>query len=229
MFSRANGAKQQRPMAIQNCLHQPCGDTKLATQVESGIASKMRKGKVVDEAKIKEKVKAMDHEIKVVDKQKMKAMDETRMKMMDKKKEMETENSIGPEKETSLEKKMMDENKMMDEKKLMELEAIMEVDFMVAELTQEETDLEMTDQPHGDRNVEMQRRGAESDMEKRKGQVEPERTPAHGPGVAVLGRPPAGVPGPAWAAVTRKAVAIGGTTADNDTKSIRTANKAPAN
>ena len=230
MFSRANGAKQHRPMAIHNCLHQPCGDTKLATQVERGIASKMRKGKVVDEAKIKEKVKAMDHEIKLVDKQKMKAMDETRMKTMEEKKEMETENSIGPEKEASpLEKKMMDKNKMMDEKKMMELEAIMEVDFMAAELTQEETDLEMTDQAHGDRNVEMQRRGAESDMEKRKGQVEPERTPAHEPKMMILKCPPTKTLKPTWAAVTRQVVAIEGTTADNDTKSIRTANKAPVN
>jgi len=220
MFSTANGMKYQRPTAIQDCLHRPCGGTKLARQTEKIIPSKERKEKmmirekVMDEVKTKDKGKEMDHQSKGVDKQKTKVMDKIKMKTMDEKKLIE-EKSSGPEKKISL------EEKMTDRRKVAELEAIMKVNFMANDKIQEDVDLEMSDQLHEVLDVELQKGEAGADMQKGKGQVEAEWTPTQQSKITILKPPSTKTPKPTWAAITRRAVRSGATMMDRNTKSTR--------
>jgi len=232
MFSVVNGMKYQRPAALQECLHQPCGGTKQATQVEKMSPSKERKEKTITREKVmgevmtKDRRKEIGYQSTVVDKQTMKVVEKTKMKTMEEKKgrekkssgpekKMLEEKSLGPEKEISLEEKMSDKRKMA------ELEAIMEVDFMATDETQGGVDLEMIDQLHEVPNAEVQAGEEEADMEKGKGQVEVERTSPQQSKITILKRPATKTPKPTWAAIAGRIAGNSATMMDRSTKSTR--------
>jgi hypothetical protein len=209
-FAVANGMGHQEPTVIQEHLNPPYGDVHLATQAGKISTGKRRK-EVINKKKVVDEGKAM---VKATDKTKRKIMDER--DVIEKEKIMEKGQKMGVEEQTT------------DKEKIMGLEAIMEVDFLAADETLEYVDLEMTDQLHEDRNVEMQQEEAGADMEKRKDCTKAERGSIQQKKITILKRPSTKIPKPTWATITGAAGANETTMTNRNAKSIR-ASATPGN